>query len=138
MKKVLLTSAAVLAVFASSAAVFANDGYVHTGSEDNTTAATSGDLFTNNEAGLTQAAKDGLNNADADSTKQKFEDAGEHIEPKRDANGNIIKDEFVVTDKANANKDAKDEAKAVKAAEQKAPAAAKADAKALPNTAAVK
>ena len=29
MKKVLLTSAAVLAVFASSAAVFANDGNVH-------------------------------------------------------------------------------------------------------------
>lgn len=83
-------------------------------------------------------AKDGLNNVDADSTKQKFEDAGEHIEPKRDANGNIIKDEFVVTDKANANKDAKEEAKAVKAAEKKAPAAAKADAKALPNTAAVK
>ncbi|MFR2056658.1 MAG: hypothetical protein ACLS3S_02170 [Streptococcus salivarius] len=39
----------------------------------------------------------------------------EHIEPKRDVNGNIIKDEFVVTDKANANKDAKEEAKAVKA-----------------------
>ena len=112
MKKVLLTSAAVLAVFASSAAVFANDGNVHTGNLDN--------------------------NVDADSTKQKFEDAGEHIEPKRDANGNIIKDEFVVTDKANANKDAKEEAKAVKAAEKKAPAAAKADAKALPNTAAVK
>ncbi len=34
----------------------------------------------------------------------------------------IIKDEFVVTDKANANKDAKEEAKAVKAAEKKAPA----------------
>lgn len=51
--------------------------------------------------------------------------------------GNIIKDEFVVTDKANANKDAKEEAKAVKAAEKKAPAA-KAEAKALPNTAAVK
>ena len=116
MKKVLLTSAAVLAVFASSAAVFANDGNVHTGNLDNTTAATGSDFFTNNEGGLTQAAKDGLNNADADSTK----------------------DEFVVTDKANANKDAKDEAKAVKAAEQKAPAAAKADAKALPNTAAVK
>lgn len=134
MKKVLLTSAAVLAVFASSAAVFANDGNVHTGNLDNKTEATGGDFFTNNEGGLTQAAKDGLNNVDADSTKQKFEDAGEHIEPKRDANGNIIKDEFVVTDKANA----KEEAKAVKAAEQKAPAAAKADAKALPNTAAVK
>ena len=138
MKKVLLTSAAVLAVFASSAAVFANDGNVHTGNLDNKTEATGGDFFTNNEGGLTQAAKDGLNNVDADSTKQKFEDAGEHIEPKRDANGNIIKDEFVVTDKVNANKDAKEEAKAVKAAEKKAPAAAKADAKALPNTAAVK
>ena len=148
MKKVLLTSAAVLAVFASSAAVFANDGNVHTGNLDNKTEATGGDFFTNNEGGLTQAAKDGLNNVDADSTKQKFEDAGEHIEPKRDANGNIIKDEFVVTDKANANKDAKEdakeaaedakeEAKAVKAAEKKAPAA-KAEAKALPNTAAVK
>ena len=104
MKKVLLTSAAVLAVFASSAAVFANDGNVHTGNLDNKTEATGSDFFTNNEGGLTQAAKDGLNNVDADSTKQKFEDAGEHIEPKRDANGNIIKDEFVVTDKANANK----------------------------------
>ena len=129
----MLTSAAVLAVFASSAAVFANDGNVHTGNLDNKTEATGGDFFTNNEGGLTQAAKDGLNNVDADSTKQKFEDAGEHIEPKRDANGNIIKDEFVVTDKANA----KEEAKAVKAAEKKAPAA-KAEAKALPNTAAVK
>ena len=116
---------------------FANDGNVHTGNLDNKTEATGGDFFTNNEGGLTQAAKDGLNNVDADSTKQKFEDAGEHIEPKRDANGNIIKDEFVVTDKANANKDAKEEAKAVKAAEKKAPAA-KAEAKALPNTAAVK
>ena len=136
MKKVLLTSAAVLAVFATSAAVFANDGYVHTGSLDNDTPAKTSDIFDQN-GDLTQGAKDGLNNADADSTKQKFEDAGEHIEPKRDANGNIIKDEFVVTDKANANKDAKEEAKAVKAAEKKAPAA-KAEAKALPNTAAVK
>ena len=70
MKKVLLTSAAVLAVFASSAAVFANDGNVHTGNLDNKTEATGGDFFTNNEGGLTQAAKDGLNNVDADSTKQ--------------------------------------------------------------------
>ena len=62
MKKVLLTSAAVLAVFASSAAVFANDGNVHTGNLDNKTEATGGDFFTNNEGGLTQAAKDGLNN----------------------------------------------------------------------------
>ena len=67
MKKVLLTSAAVLAVFASSAAVFANDGNVHTGNLDNKTEATGSDFFTNNEGGLTQAAKDGLNNVDADS-----------------------------------------------------------------------
>ena len=72
MKKVLLTSAAVLAVFASSAAVFANDGNVHTGNLDNKTEATGGDFFTNNEGGLTQAAKDGLDNVDADSTKQKL------------------------------------------------------------------
>ena len=45
MKKVLLTSAAVLAVFASSAAVFANDGNVHTGNLDNKTEATGGDFF---------------------------------------------------------------------------------------------
>ena len=44
MKKVLLTSAAVLAVFASSAAVFANDGNVHTGNLDNKTEATGSDL----------------------------------------------------------------------------------------------
>ena len=137
MKKVLLSSVAALAVFAAAAPAFANDGQGHTGSLDNKTEVTGEQFFTNNEGGLTQAAKDGLNNVDADSTKQKFEDAGEHIEPKRDANGNIIKDEFVVTDKANANKDAKEEAKAVKAAEEKAPAA-KAEAKALPNTAAVK
>ena len=138
MKKVLLTSAAVLAAIRFISSSFRlTTVNVHTGNLDNKTEATGGDFFTNNEGGLTQAAKDGLNNVDADSTKQKFEDAGEHIEPKRDANGNIIKDEFVVTDKANANKDAKEEAKAVKAAEKKAPAA-KAEAKALPNTAAVK
>ena len=45
MKKVLLTSAAVLAVFASSAAVFANDGNVHTGNLDNKTEATGSDFL---------------------------------------------------------------------------------------------
>ena len=47
------------------------------------------------------------------------------------------KDEFVVTDKTNANKDAKEEAKAVKAAEKKLQQL-KLKLKALPNTAAVK
>ena len=57
MKKVLLTSAAVLAVFASSAAVFANDGNVHTGNLDNKTEATGGDFFTNNEVVLLKLLK---------------------------------------------------------------------------------
>ncbi len=51
------TSAAVLAVFASSAAVFVNDGNVHTGNLDNKTEATGGDFFTNNEGGLTKLLK---------------------------------------------------------------------------------
>ena len=83
------------------------------------TEATGSDFFTNNEGGLTQAAKDGLNNVDADSTKQKFEDAGEHIEPKRDANGNIIKDEFVVTDKLTLTKTLKKKLKLLKLQKRK-------------------
>ena len=52
MKKVLLTSAAVLAVFAAAAPAFANnEGNVHTGNLDNKTEATGGDFFTNNEGG---------------------------------------------------------------------------------------
>ncbi|MFQ9291260.1 MAG: hypothetical protein ACLR3O_02800 [Streptococcus sp.] len=49
MKKYCLHQLLVLAVFASSAAVFANDGNVHTGNLDNKTEATGGDFFTNNE-----------------------------------------------------------------------------------------
>ncbi|MFR4032579.1 MAG: hypothetical protein ACLTZN_02420 [Streptococcus sp.] len=57
MKKVLLTSAAVLAVFASSAAVFANDGNVHTGNLDNTTAATGSDFLQTTKVDLLKLLK---------------------------------------------------------------------------------
>lgn len=136
MKKLLLTSAAVLAVFASSAAVFANDGNAYSGNLENGTVAKSSDVFTNNEGGLTQPAKDSLSKADADSSKQKFEKAGEHVDAKRDDKGNAIKDEFVVTSDAKPNNNAKEEAKAMKAAEAQT-VVANTGAKTLPNTAAV-
>lgn len=130
MKKVLLSSVAALAVFTAVAPVFANDGYVHTGSLDNDTVVTGDQFFTDNEGGLTPAAKEGLNNADADSTKDKFKAAGETVEPKLDENGKAIPGEFVVKDAPKADaKDAKKE-------DKKAPAAA--GQKALPKTSAVK
>ena len=129
MKKVLLSSVAALAVFAA-APVFANDGHVHTGSLDNKTEATGPGFFTDNEGGLTQEAKNGLNNVDAESTEAKFNENGEKLVPKKDANGNVIPGEFVVEGSA---KEAKKEAKKE---EGKAPAAA--GQKTLPKTSAVK
>ena len=130
MKKVLLSSVAALAVFAAAAPVFANDGHVHTGSLDNKTEATGPGFFTDNEGGLTQEAKNGLNNVDAESTEAKFNENGEKLVPKKDANGNVIPGEFVVEGSA---KEAKKEAKKE---EGKAPAAA--GQKTLPKTSAVK
>ena len=137
MKKVLLSSVAALAVFAAAAPAFANDGQDHTGSLDNKTEVTSSDFFTNNEGGLTQPAKKGLNNGDSETTKDKIKAAGETVEPKLDENGKPIPGEFVVK---GAAKDAKADAKKDDA---KAPAATKASAaaagqKALPKTSAVK
>ena len=126
MKKVLLSSVAALAVFAAAAPVFANDGHVHTGSLDNQEVVKGEQFFTDNEGGLTQAAKDGLNNVDAESTEAKFNENGEKLVPKKDANGNVIPGEFVVEGSA---KEAKKE-------EGKAPAAA--GQKTLPKTSAVK
>lgn len=131
MKKVLLSSVAALAVFAAAAPAFANDGQGHTGSLDNKTEVTGSDFFTNNEGGLTQAAKDGLNNVDSETTKDKIKAAGETVEPKLDENGKPIPGEFVVK---GAAKDAKADAKK---ADAKAPAAV-AGQKALPKTSAVK
>ena len=129
MKKVLLSSVAALAVFAA-APVFANDGHVHTGSLDNKTEVTGPEFFTNSESGLTPEAKKGLDNVDAESTEAKFNENGEKLVPKKDANGNVIPGEFVVEGSA---KDAKKEAKKE---EGKAPAAA--GQKTLPKTSAVK
>lgn len=126
MKKVLLSLVAALAVFAAAAPVFANDGHVHTGSLDNQEVVKGEQFFTDNEGGLTQAAKDGLNNVDAESTEAKFNENGEKLVPKKDANGNVIPGEFVVEGSA---KEAKKE-------EGKAPAAA--GQKTLPKTSAVK
>lgn len=136
MKKVLLSSVAALAVFAVAAPAFANDGQGHTGSLDNKTEVTGSDFFTNNEGGLTQAAKDGLNNVDSETTKDKIKAAGETVEPKLDENGKPIPGEFVVK---GAAKDAKADAKKVddKKADTKASSAV-AGQKALPKTSAVK
>lgn len=129
MKKVLLSSVAALAVFAAAAPVFANDGKVHTGSLDNKTEVTGKDFFSNETDGLTQAAKDGLNNVDAESTEAKFNENGEKLVPVPGKPG-----EFVVE---GAAKDAKADMKADKKADAKAPAAV-AGQKALPKTSAVK
>ena len=122
MKKVLLSSVAALAVFAAAPVFANNQGYVHTGSLDNKETVKGEDFFMDDaskdfNSGLKQPAKDGLNNADADSTKAKFKAAGEELKPVPGKPG-----EFVVTGKA------KDAAKSGAAAGQKA----------LPKTSAVK
>lgn len=140
MKKVLLSSVAALAVFAAATPVFANNqGYVHTGDLDNNKPVEGKDFFVDDASKefsneLTPAAKNGLNNVDADSTKDKIKAAGETVKPKLDENGKPIPGEFVVEGAAKAdakteeNKDAKKDAKAPAAAGQKA----------LPKTSAVK
>ena len=130
MKKVLLSSVAALAVFAAAPVFANNQGYVHTGSLDNKEVVKAEDFFMDDaskdfNSGLKQPAKDGLNNADADSTKAKFKAAGEELKPVPGKPG-----EFVVTGKAKdaAKPAGKDAAKPGAAAGQKA----------LPKTSAVK
>ena len=128
MKKVLLSSVVALSVFAA-APVFANNTGQHYSADDNAKSLTADDMFTNEKDGLTQYNKDGLNNVDAESTKDKFKAAGEELKPVPGKPG-----EFVVkgAPKADAKKaDAKDAKDA-----KKAPAAA--GQKALPKTSAVK
>ena len=130
MKKVLLSSVAALAVFAAVPVFANNQGYVHTGSLDNKETVKGEDFFMDDaskdfNSGLKKPAKDGLNNADADSTKAKFKAAGEELKPVPGKPG-----EFVVTGKAKdaAKPAGKDAAKSGAAAGQKA----------LPKTSAVK
>ena len=138
MKKVLLSSVAALAVFAAAPVFANNQGYVHTGSLDNKEAVKGEDFFMDDaskdfNSGLKQPAKDGLNNADADSTKAKFKAAGEELKPVPGKPG-----EFVVTGKAKdaAKPAGKDAAKP--AGKDAAKPGAAAGQKALPKTSAVK
>ena len=126
MKKVLLSSVAALAVFAAATPVFANNQGQNY--EDPATELKSSDLFDGSETGLTQKAKDGLNNVDADSTKDKFKAAGEELKPVPGKPG-----EFVV--EGSAKEAGKEAAKEAKKEEGKAPAAA--GQKTLPKTSAV-
>lgn len=130
MKKVLLSSVAALAVFAAAAPVFANNQGQNY--EDPATELKSSDLFDGSETGLTQKAKNDLNNVDAESTEAKFNENGEKLVPVPGKPG-----EFVVEGAANDAK--KDDAKKddAKKDDAKAPAAA-AGQKALPKTSAVK
>ena len=130
MKKVLLSSVAALAVFAASP-VFANNTGQHYSADDNATSLTGADMFTNDKDGLTQYNKDGLNNVDADSTKDKFKAAGEELKPVPGKPG-----EFVVEGSAKAGKAGKAEEMKEAKKEGKAPAAA--GQKSLPKTSAVK
>ena len=138
MKKVLLSSVAALAVFAAAPVFANNQGYVHTGSLDNKETVKGEDFFMDDaskdfNSGLKQPAKDGLNNADADSTKAKFKAAGEELKPVPGKPG-----EFVVTGKAKdaAKPAGKDAAKPARKDAAKSGAAA--GQKALPKTSAVK
>ena len=138
MKKVLLSSVAALAVFAAAPVFANNQGYVHTGNLDNKEAVKAEDFFMDDaskdfNSGLTQKAKDGLNNVDADSTKAKFKAAGEELKPVPGKPG-----EFVVTGKAKdaAKPAGKDAAKP--AGKDAAKPGAAAGQKALPKTSAVK
>ena len=133
MKKVLLSSVAALAVFAAASPVFANNTGQHYSADDNATSLTGADMFTNDKDGLTQYNKDGLNNVDAESTKDKFKAAGEELKPVPGKPG-----EFVVTGKAKdaAKPAGKDAAKP--AGKDAAKPGAAAGQKALPKTSAVK
>lgn len=124
MKKQVLLSVFAASLFAAPVALANNNGAVY----NEGGFATGPEFFTNNEGGLTQAAKDGLNNVDADSTKAKFNAAGEKLVPKKDANGKVIPGQFVVEGKAKA---AANKAMAPKAG-------AKAAGKVLPKTSAAK
>lgn len=129
MKKVLLSSVAALAVFTAAAPVFADNTGQHNSADDNATSLTGADVFTGDEYGLTQYGKDGLNNVDAESTKDKFKAAGEELKPVPGKPGEfVVKGAPKADMKADKKADAKDAKKAAAAAGQKA----------LPKTSAVK
>ena len=121
MKKKVLLSVFAAALFASPVALAQNEGQ-HNSKDDNATSLTGADVFGKEPAELTQYAKDGLNNVDAGSTKDKFKAAGENLSKLPG------KDNYLVTGKA---KDAAKKAMAPKAG-------AKPAGKVLPKTSAAK
>ena len=136
MKKVLLSSVAALAVFAAVAPALADDAIPFGGPNgDQVNIRGWVDNNKDNEGNLDQARVFG-NVSEQENSKAKTGEANNAVvEPKKDANGNVIENEFVLRDKgpkagkAEGKKDAKKE-------EGKAPAAA--GQKTLPKTSAVK
>ena len=133
MKKVLLSSVAALAVFTAVAPVFAED--LPFGGPNGVLAP--GYVNTDTPASLEEAKAFG-DHAQQENSKAKTGKANNAVvEPKKDAKGNVIENEFVLRDKGqkDAKADKKADAKDAKDA-KKAPAAA--GQKALPKTSAVK
>ena len=131
LKKVLLSSVAALAVFAAAAPVFAADDIPFGGPNG---VLAPGYVDTDKPASLEEAKAFG-DVAQQENSKAKTGEANNAVvEPKKDAKGNVIENEFVLrekgpkADKAEGKKDAKKE-------EGKAPAAGQ---KTLPKTSAVK
>lgn len=130
MKKVLLSSVAALAVFAAAAPAFAEDLPFGGPNGDQVNIRGWVDNNKDNEGNLNQARVFG-NASEQENSKAKTGEANNAVvEPKKDANGNVIENEFVLRDKGQKD------AKADKKADAKAPAAA--GQKALPKTSAVK
>ena len=130
MKKVLLSSVAALAVFAAAAPAFAEDLPFGGPNGDQVNIRGWVDNNKDNEGNLDQARVFG-NASEQENSKAKTGEANNAVvEPKKDANGNVIENEFVLRDKGQKD------AKADKKADAKAPAAA--GQKALPKTSAVK
>ena len=134
MKKVLLSSVAALAVFAAAAPAFAEDLPFGGPNGDQVNIRGWVDNNKENEGNLLEA-RDFGNESQKENSKAKTGEANNAVvEPKKDAKGNVIENEFVLRDKGQ--KDAKADKKADKKADAKAPAAA--GQKALPKTSAVK
>ena len=130
MKKVLFSSVAALAVFAAAAPAFAEDLPFGGPNGDQVNIRGWVDNNKDNEGNLDQARVFG-NASEQENSKAKTGEANNAVvEPKKDANGNVIENEFVLRDKGQKD------AKADKKADAKAPAAA--GQKALPKTSAVK
>ena len=131
MKKVLLSSVAALAVFAAAAPVFAEDLPFGGPNGDQVNIRGWVDNNKENEGNLLEA-RDFGNESQKENSKAKTGEANNAVvEPKKDAKGNVIENEFVLRDKGPKA----DKAEAKKE-EGKAPAAA--GQKTLPKTSAVK